>query len=95
MKHRPTSRRRRTTKSVLRFLDLERAKASVLNSLTSLDARSADIDTPMTSACILVTQTKIITPSIGRARFTALVQRDVTPYGSEARCGADRTSDLL
>jgi len=38
MKHRPTSRRRRTTKSVLRLLDLEHAKAAVLNSLTSPDA---------------------------------------------------------
>ena len=39
MKHRPTSRRRRTTKSVLRLLDLEHAKTAVLNSLTSLDAQ--------------------------------------------------------
>src|ERR1700739_1503066 len=40
MKRRPTSRRRRrTTRSVLRLLDLEHAKTSVLNSLTSLDAR--------------------------------------------------------
>src|SRR6201998_26337 len=40
MKHRPTSRRRRTsTRSVLRLLDLEHSKTSVLNSLTSLDAR--------------------------------------------------------
>jgi len=31
MKHRPTSRRRRTTKSVLRLLDLEHAKTAVLN----------------------------------------------------------------
>jgi hypothetical protein len=39
MKHRPTSRRRRTTKSVLRLLDLEHAKTAVLNSLTSPDAQ--------------------------------------------------------
>ena len=39
MKHRPTSRRRRTTRSVLRLLDLEHAKAAVLNSLTSPDAQ--------------------------------------------------------
>ena len=39
MKHRPTSRRRRTTKSVLRLLDLEQAKTVVLNSLTSPDAQ--------------------------------------------------------
>src|SRR5215475_13615826 len=39
MKHRPTTRRRRTTKSVLRLLDLEHAKSAVLNSLTSLDAQ--------------------------------------------------------
>jgi len=36
MKRRPTSRRRRrTTRSVLRLLDLEHAKTAVLNSLTS------------------------------------------------------------
>jgi len=39
MKHRPTSRRRRTTKSVLRLLDLEHAKSAVLTSLSSLDAQ--------------------------------------------------------
>jgi len=39
MKHRPTSRRRRTTKSVLRLLDLEHAKTAVLNTLTSPDAQ--------------------------------------------------------
>ena len=40
MKHRPTSRRRRSsTKSVLRLLDLEHSKTAVLNSLTSQDAK--------------------------------------------------------
>ena len=39
MKHQPTSRRRRTTKSVLRLLDLEHAKTAVLNTLTSPDAQ--------------------------------------------------------
>src|SRR5215470_12462465 len=39
MKHRPTSRRRRTAKSVLRLLDLEHAKTAVLNSLSSPDAQ--------------------------------------------------------
>lgn len=40
MKHRRVSRRkRRTTKSVLRLLDLEHAKSAVLNSLTSPDAQ--------------------------------------------------------
>src|SRR5712671_6004508 len=40
MKHRPTSRRRRSsTKSVLRLPDLEHAKTAVLNSLTSVDAQ--------------------------------------------------------
>src|SRR5205807_4800502 len=40
MKRRPTSRRRRrTTRSVLRLLDLEHAKTAVLNSLTSQDAK--------------------------------------------------------
>ena len=40
MKHRPTSRRRRSsTRSVLRLLDLERSKTAVLNSLTSQDAQ--------------------------------------------------------
>ena len=39
MKHRPTSKRRRTTKSVLRLLDLEHAKCAVLNSLSSPDAQ--------------------------------------------------------
>ena len=40
MKRKPYSRRKRsTTKSVLRLPDLERAKAAVLNSLTSLDAQ--------------------------------------------------------
>ncbi len=40
MKHRPTSRRRRSsTKSVLRLPDLEHAKSAVLNSLTSADAK--------------------------------------------------------
>src|SRR5881392_185691 len=40
MKHRPTSRRRRSsTRSVLRLLDLEHPKTAVLNSLTSQDAQ--------------------------------------------------------
>src|ERR1700687_1858544 len=40
MKRKPYSRRKRTTtKSVLRLPDLEHAKAAVLNSLTSLDAK--------------------------------------------------------
>jgi hypothetical protein len=40
MKHRPTLRRRRSTsKSILRLLDLEHAKTAVLNSLTSPDAQ--------------------------------------------------------
>src|ERR1022692_4814930 len=40
MKHRPTSRRRRSsTRSVLRLLDLEHSKTAVLNSLTSRDAQ--------------------------------------------------------
>src|SRR5579864_2188679 len=40
MKHRPTFRRRRgSTRSVLRLLDLEHAKTAVLNSLTSQDAQ--------------------------------------------------------
>src|SRR5437762_327100 len=40
MKHRPTSRRRRrSTRSVLRLLDLEHSKTTVLNSLTSQDAQ--------------------------------------------------------
>ena len=39
MKHRPASKRRRTTKSVLRLLDLEHAKSAVLGSLSSQDAQ--------------------------------------------------------
>jgi hypothetical protein len=39
MKHRPTSRRRRSSRSVLRLLDLERSKTAVLDSLTSQDAQ--------------------------------------------------------
>src|SRR6266478_6305456 len=40
LKHRPTSRRRRSsTRSVLRLLDLEHSKTAVLNSLTSQDAQ--------------------------------------------------------
>src|SRR5437867_10968928 len=40
MKHKPTSRRRRrSTRSVLRLLDLEHSKTAVLNSLTSQDAQ--------------------------------------------------------
>jgi hypothetical protein len=40
MKHRPTLRRRRSTsKSILRLLDLGHAKTAVLNSLTSPDAQ--------------------------------------------------------
>jgi hypothetical protein len=39
MKHRPTSRRRRTTKSVLRLLDLDQAKTAVWRSLISPDAQ--------------------------------------------------------
>src|SRR5881398_318617 len=40
MKHKPSSRRRRSsTKSVLRLPDLEHAKAAVLNSLNSVDAK--------------------------------------------------------
>ena len=40
MKRKPHSRRKRSfTKSVLRLPDLEHAKAAVLNSLTSRDAR--------------------------------------------------------
>jgi integrase len=40
MKHRPTSRRSRSsTRSVLRLLDLEHSKTAVLNNLTSQDAQ--------------------------------------------------------
>src|SRR5215472_6389821 len=39
MKHGATSKRRRTTKSILRLLDLEHAKSAVLSSLSSLDAQ--------------------------------------------------------
>jgi site-specific recombinase XerD len=40
MKHKPTSRRRRSrTRSVLRLLDLEHSKSAVLNSLTPQDAQ--------------------------------------------------------
>jgi hypothetical protein len=40
MKQKPSSRRRRSsTKSVLRLPDLEHAKAAVLNSLNSADAK--------------------------------------------------------
>jgi hypothetical protein len=39
MKQKPSSRRRRSTKSVLRLPDLEHAKASLLNSLNSADAK--------------------------------------------------------
>src|SRR5215467_9583711 len=40
MKHRPTSRRKRSSsRSVLRLLDLEHSKTAVLNSLTSQDAQ--------------------------------------------------------
>ena len=39
MKHTATSKRRRTTKSILRLLDLEHAKSAVLSSLSSLDAQ--------------------------------------------------------
>src|ERR1700681_983605 len=40
MKHRPNFRRRRSsTRSVLRLLDLEHSKTAVLNSLTSQDAQ--------------------------------------------------------
>jgi hypothetical protein len=40
MKQKPSSgRRRSSTKSVLRLLDLEHAKAAVLNSLNSTDAK--------------------------------------------------------
>src|SRR5437667_2293045 len=40
MKHRPTSRRRRrSTRSVLRLLDLEHSKTALVNSLTSQDAQ--------------------------------------------------------
>ncbi len=40
MKQKPSSRRRRSsTKSVLRLSDLEHAKAAVLNSLNSADAK--------------------------------------------------------
>ena len=42
MKHRPTSRRRRTIRSVLRLPDLEHAKAAVLNSLTSPDVEPSE-----------------------------------------------------
>jgi hypothetical protein len=40
MKQKPSSRRKRiSTKSILRLLDLEHAKAAVLNSLNSADAK--------------------------------------------------------
>ena len=42
MKQKPSSRRRRSsTESVLRLPDLEHAKAAVLNSLNSVDAKRA------------------------------------------------------
>ena len=43
MKQKPNSRRKRySTKSILRLPDLEHAKAAVLNSLNSADAKRVD-----------------------------------------------------
>jgi hypothetical protein len=39
MKQKPSSRRRRNGESILRLPDLEHAKAAVLNSLNSMDAK--------------------------------------------------------
>jgi len=39
MKQKPSSRRRRSTKSIPHLPDLEHAKAAVLNSLNSADAK--------------------------------------------------------
>ena len=50
MKHRPTSRRRRSsTRSVLHLLDLEHSKTAVLNSLTSQDAQRDIVTRSMNS----------------------------------------------
>ena len=58
MKHRPTSRRRRTTKSVLRLLDLEHAKSAVLNSLSSPDAQR-DIATRSMNSLTGIAQNRV------------------------------------
>ena len=50
MKQKPSSRRQRSsTKSVLRFPDLEHAKAAVLNSLNSADAKRVMVTPSMSS----------------------------------------------
>ena len=50
MKQKPSSKRRRTsTKSILRLPDLEHAKAAVLNSLNSVDAKRGIVTPSMSS----------------------------------------------
>ena len=50
MKQKPSSKRRRNrTKSILRLPDLEHAKAAVLNSLNSVDAKRVIVMPSMSS----------------------------------------------
>ena len=87
MNHRPTSRRRRTTRSVLRLLDLEHAKAAVLNNLTSQRGRSNSTQ----HLCILCCRQFVLTHFCSQrlenvARMLRLTQQ--VPEGREAEPGS-------
>jgi hypothetical protein len=72
MKQKPSSRRRRdSNKSILCLPDLEHAKARVLNSLNSLDAKRV-IVTPSMSSLTGIVQSRAC---VYRLTFTYLVSR--------------------
>src|SRR3989442_10721740 len=92
MKQKPSSRRRRSnTKSVLRLPDLEHAKAAVLNSLNSADAKRGDrhavdefVDWYCSEPCLAFNRIVVL-----RYR-SPLEARQLTPGTINLRLGAVR-----
>src|ERR1017187_2986690 len=92
MKQKPSSRRRRnSTKSVLRLPDLEHAKAAVLNSLNSVDAKrgySHAIDEFVDWYC---SEPRLAFNRIGVLRYRShLESRQLAPGTTNLRLGAVR-----
>ena len=78
MKHRPTSRRRRTTKSVLRLLDLEHGKTAVSLHRT----RSEDIVMRSTNSLIGIARNRAWRSTESSSFATALISNRVnSPQG--------------
>jgi hypothetical protein len=85
MKHRPTTKRGRTTKSVLHLLDLEHTKSAVLKSLSTPDAQRGDIATRSMNSLTGIPQNRV-----WRRRFPPLAVQGAIFGGNKAGQSRDR-----